>query len=120
MANLKIKEPEILVTETRKIDRKNPGKSGENRGRRCLQSQRPETGNIWSQPLAPEESRLEPSAWEEGIHMKLADGKLEEEAALEPEKKDERRRGMVAVISADHMGEGDPVLGRLLLKGSMR
>ena len=43
--------------------------------------------------------------------------KLEEEAALEPEKKDERRRGMVAVISADHMGEGDPVLGRLLLKG---
>ena len=24
---------------------------------------------------------------------------------------------MVAVISADHMGEGDPVLGHLLLKG---
>lgn len=32
--------------------------------------------------------------------------KLEEETSLEPEKKDERRRGMVAVISADHMGEG--------------
>lgn len=43
--------------------------------------------------------------------------KLEEETSLEPEKKDERRRGMVAVISADHMGEGDPVLGHLLLKG---
>ena len=33
--------------------------------------------------------------------------KLEEETSLEPEKKDERRRGMVAVISADHMGEGE-------------
>ena len=37
---------------------------------------------------------------------------------MEPEKKYEQRRGMVAVISADHMGEGDPVTGSdCLLKG---
>ena len=52
-----------------------------------------------------------------GASVEEALKKLEEETSLEPEKKDERRRGMVAVISADHMGEGDPVLGRLLLKG---
>ena len=39
--------------------------------------------------------------------------KLEEEAALEPEKKDERRRGMVAVISADHMGVGRSCPGKI-------
>lgn len=43
--------------------------------------------------------------------------RLEEEEEVESCPKDLRRHGMVVAVGSDHMGEGDPVLGRLLLKG---